>query len=835
AEAKKAEEEKKPEEEKPKEKKESAIGRFFSRLKFWGKKKAGEKKGEKPEETPAPKPIEKKPEEIVTQRVSPGEVSIQPSQRVERALEELKRMIATQQKAAAEMQAAEKKAEEKKPAAEKKPEEKPGKKEEEKKPEKKEEKPAIGKPALKKPEEKKAEEKPGKKEEGKKPLAEKPGKKEEKKPEEKKGEKKPGKKEEEKKLKEEEKKPDKEEKKAKPGKEKEVIQPAPPVKNIPLEQAPPEIKDAIRFVKLSSRARGWYGDTLSHKKASLSGWRLRKRMKLHNLRKKAKKKKLTAKEKKLKRKLEKDQRNLGERLRVIEDELKVLKKIESVRKSEEKQLEQQVKAAGIQIPKKELLSLEKGKPSFRSREDLQATADAIKAVAEEMAELVTIIPAMLPQPEEKLGLDKEIDATQRMIKGLEKAFYKRKISFNQFRGKLFEYQAKLNEMKIKKKFLEEGQVPEQKVISLKPSAPEVKAAPAPRPFIPRPMPRQIPRPQPEMPRERVSISPESAKTLERLASRAAVMPRIPPIRERIIERIIERPPEKHIEKPEVEAEKKAVAIEKAIERIEEKPEKKEEIIKEAEKPQVVERVIERIKERPKPAEKPRVVKKPKPAERAEKPKAAEREKAVEKPKAAEKPKPIEVEVKPVLGKDVEKAISEKLAGKISKAQMRNIEQQLTELMEKHDIPGVQLAEHIKSMDSGTLVSDFHKLISIIEEQRAERRTEIIKPAPGFETSAAITGKKKEKITGVEREIIKAKIETDFDRLLNLIKLKGIIGAEEAASQLGMDKKQVKEYAEVLERSRLLKVVYPPIGTMKLAYPGYLQWLEDQKKQKKKKK
>jgi len=156
------------------------------------------------------------------------------------------------------------------------------------------------------------------------------------------------------------------------------------------------------------------------------------------------------------------------------------------------------------------------------------------------------------------------------------------------------------------------------------------------------------------------------------------------------------------------------------------------------------------------------------------------------------------------------------------------------LLEKYRIPEKQIAAQIHSLDSSRLVSDFHKLIGLIEEK--EGRREMIRPAPGFDTAMAITPhRKKEKIVGVEREIIKAQIETEFDRLLNLIKVKGVIGADEAARQLGMNKTQVKEYAEVLESSRLLKIVYPPIGTMKLAYPGYLKWVEEQKEKKKKEK
>jgi hypothetical protein len=40
---------------------------------------------------------------------------------------------------------------------------------------------------------------------------------------------------------------------------------------------------------------------------------------------------------------------------------------------------------------------------------------------------------------------------------------------------------------------------------------------------------------------------------------------------------------------------------------------------------------------------------------------------------------------------------------------------------------------------------------------------------------------------------------------------------------------VQDCAEVLERSRLIKLRYPPIGAVKLIYPGYLKWKAQEKK------
>ena len=59
------------------------------------------------------------------------------------------------------------------------------------------------------------------------------------------------------------------------------------------------------------------------------------------------------------------------------------------------------------------------------------------------------------EAEEAMPIEDRIKVQENMIKNLERAFYKRKIDFDQFKEKMFDYQSKLTEMKIRKKINEE--------------------------------------------------------------------------------------------------------------------------------------------------------------------------------------------------------------------------------------------------------------------------------------------------------------------------------------------------------------------------------------------
>ena len=91
---------------------------------------------------------------------------------------------------------------------------------------------------------------------------------------------------------------------------------------------------------------------------------------------------------------------------------------------------------------------------------------------------------------------------------------------------------------------------------------------------------------------------------------------------------------------------------------------------------------------------------------------------------------------------------------------------------------------------------------------------IIRPLPAAEAMAGARSPK-EKLKSVEKDIIKQKIVTDFDKILNYVRENGFATAGKISADLGIDKKTVNRYAKVLEENELIKVSYPAIGSMKL--------------------
>lgn len=70
-------------------------------------------------------------------------------------------------------------------------------------------------------------------------------------------------------------------------------------------------------------------------------------------------------------------------------------------------------------------------------------------------------------------------------------------------------------------------------------------------------------------------------------------------------------------------------------------------------------------------------------------------------------------------------------------------------------------------------------------------------------------KRTEKIK--EPKEIREIIETDVDKLYDLIRNKGIIKVNEAAKILNTNVDQVEEWGKILEEHKLIRLRYPPIG------------------------
>ncbi len=750
-----------------------------------------------------------------------------------------------------------------------------------------------------------------------------------------------------------------------------------------------QIKKEVKKARVAKKARGWYGNSLKHKKAAISGWRLRKKVKLHQLKNKEKTTPLTNKEKIEKKKLIYEDKELKLKIRNIDQKIKSLNKITKIKNKENKTFEKKIKASGIKIPKAYAKTIEKEDATPTKKEDLQQIIQAMKNITREIATTAPDQTHSITDFEKEDGtpIEDRITSQEKLIKHLEISFYKRKIDFNQFREKMFDYQSKLTELKIQKQLRDER---------LAKMSPEMRKEMEERKAARRKGPG-------------LGMTPKTAKALEKIATKTEKEDgeKTASIFERIAARIGNFQGKKHDaidNKPTAEKDAEKTKEKEAAK----KPEEKKDLKKTEEKETLkkTEAILGKLPVQPQPSTPPYTGKtypgqnRTQPGQTqpgqtqpgqtqpgqgkaypqtptttlpAEKDKKKEQKKTgtqpksiyagpvyagptqgypqtpVSAPSAGKKRKkgkgkarahpktstqqktqpytgkpyqgqaqPYPYPLAPQVGKkrtkgkekkgtvigteslarpptyesniyqkpvyqnkpfessekgrkgmpkpaadfydekqakkkgilekikeqavyrqvpvapEVEKAIREKAAvasPTISKKEIDKIEQKIGELVQKYHIPNKTVAAHIETLDSKRLLNNFQNLIDVIETKRESAAIELIRPAQGFDIKSGIISKKKEQIVGKEKEIRRAKIETSFDRLLNLVKIKGIINIKDAAKQSGMTKKEVQECAEILERSRLINLSYPPIGPVKLIYPAYLKWKMNEKKKK----
>ncbi len=62
-----------------------------------------------------------------------------------------------------------------------------------------------------------------------------------------------------------------------------------------------------------------------------------------------------------------------------------------------------------------------------------------------------------------------------------------------------------------------------------------------------------------------------------------------------------------------------------------------------------------------------------------------------------------------------------------------------------------------------------------------------------------------------RAKVKTHLETNIDRLYELVRKKGFVKVAEVSKELGIDKDQIEEWGRILEDHKLLKLHYPPVG------------------------
>ena len=128
------------------------------------------------------------------------------------------------------------------------------------------------------------------------------------------------------------------------------------------------------------------------------------------------------------------------------------------------------------------------------------------------------------------------------------------------------------------------------------------------------------------------------------------------------------------------------------------------------------------------------------------------------------------------------------------------------------------------------------------ERRARIEEKVIKAAAPVETERIETAmrftkpmKKIETQKGVETEIKKYKIETDFDKILVFVEKEGRVKIGKIAKETGISKKRVDECCKLLRTEKQVDIVYPTFGDAIIQTMDYKERAEMEKIKKNKNK
>ncbi len=184
------------------------------------------------------------------------------------------------------------------------------------------------------------------------------------------------------------------------------------------------------------------------------------------------------------------------------------------------------------------------------------------------------------------------------------------------------------------------------------------------------------------------------------------------------------------------------------------------------------------------------------------------------------------------GQKLNEFLRKKSAGTVKGEQLEELDRRLDTLMKKYSLSEQELEGKIGGADSANMMDSMNRLIGVLE---AEKR----KNQPGterIETAIKMTGfmqKMETKAVGVDTEIKKNVIVTDFDRVYLLVNERGKISIGEIAQELHMPKQKVEECCFILRREKQLDVVYPPFGDGFAQVLDYQMRFEAEKLKKKK--
>ncbi len=163
-------------------------------------------------------------------------------------------------------------------------------------------------------------------------------------------------------------------------------------------------------------------------------------------------------------------------------------------------------------------------------------------------------------------------------------------------------------------------------------------------------------------------------------------------------------------------------------------------------------------------------------------------------------------------------IVRKHAPNISPDEMKLAESKISKAMEKYNMNQNEMSRQISRIGADRVVRDFDKLIGMIERDREGDQTARREVIPEMPKTAM--EQKEEKKKTVSKDIKELDVVTDYDKILKLVKEKGSITAKNAAKELGIKMDGFTKCCQVLEDSRLIKLEYPAIGSVKIVDIDY---------------
>ena len=133
---------------------------------------------------------------------------------------------------------------------------------------------------------------------------------------------------------------------------------------------------------------------------------------------------------------------------------------------------------------------------------------------------------------------------------------------------------------------------------------------------------------------------------------------------------------------------------------------------------------------------------------------------------------------------------------------------------------------------GEMMQSMNRLLNVLEADKSMKKSERIETAMKVMEP---TAKRGEDAKGVETEIKKNVIVTDFDRVYTLVMNKGRITTGDISRELGIPKAKVEECCQVLKREKQVDIAYMALGDPVIEAPDYRMRLEMERLKKKQEK